>query len=130
MIRFIDLKKQIQDEEPEFAFYCTVKDVFETFSHCQTWLSIDEFKQDYDGDDLERYLQLIPEDFFKPRKIWGDVIITLLGREIKAIRSIEYNCTINDVNLDDELKKALLNEDYNLCSEIQKKIDNLKSKIK
>lgn len=63
MIRFIDLSNQITEGIKEFTFYDTITDKFLVFSDCQTWESIDNFKEDYTGDDLERYLKLIPEKF-------------------------------------------------------------------
>lgn len=65
MIRFIDLSDQIIDGEKEFAFYDTVIDTFKIFSGCQTWDTIEDFKNDYVGEELERYLNKIPEDFFE-----------------------------------------------------------------
>lgn len=73
MKRFIDLGDQTgnvdhESGEREFAFYCTTIDQFESFGFCQTWTSIEDFKQDFEGDDIERYLNLIPEDFFTHTK--------------------------------------------------------------
>jgi hypothetical protein len=65
MIRFIDLETQI-NEEPEFAFYCTIKDRFLVFNGVSTWSNADDFTDDYnadDGDDIYRYLLLIPPEF-------------------------------------------------------------------
>lgn len=83
MIRFIDLTGQIylDDEEKSFAFFDTVRDKFCEFSGCQHWDSIDEFKDDYIGDELDRFLGLIPASF-KVYK-WNDVKIILDGKEVK-----------------------------------------------
>jgi hypothetical protein len=49
MIRFIDLGKQVgidEDWPREFAFYCTVRDVFLSIHSNQTWESWDELFDD------------------------------------------------------------------------------------
>jgi hypothetical protein len=82
MIRFIDLSNQItgnihDDEEDiedrRFAFYNTVYDKFCEFDGSQDWDSIDEFisyfttdKHNQYREDIDRFLGLIPKDFFKP----------------------------------------------------------------
>jgi len=68
MKRFIDLGDQTGNTDPEsvekeFAFYCTVKCMFETFSGSQTWSTRQEFIEDYKGDELERFLGLIPSNW-------------------------------------------------------------------
>jgi hypothetical protein len=68
MKRFIDLGSQTGniDEskgEKEFAFYCTSLDKFETFSGCQTWFTRQDFINDYEGNELNRFLKLIPSDW-------------------------------------------------------------------
>ena len=70
MKRFIDLGLQLnldEDELPEFAFFCTVVDKFESFYGTMTWNSIDDFKADYicsGAKDLERYIELIPNKYY------------------------------------------------------------------
>ena len=63
MIRFINLTDQITDDVQEFAFFDTVTATFCTFSGTQTWRNVDDFILDYDGDELQRYLKLIPDEF-------------------------------------------------------------------
>lgn len=64
MKRFVNLEDQLNiTEDKEFAFYCTVKGQFETFSGSQIWASEKEFKEDYEGEELQGYLDLIPEVF-------------------------------------------------------------------
>lgn len=69
MKRFIDIGTQIYGNEgfpKNFAFYCTVKEEFESFNGCQVWHSIDDFRGDYlyeGATDFERYVKLIPEYF-------------------------------------------------------------------
>ena len=131
MKRFINLTNQIIDGEKEFAFYCTVRDEFETFSGAQTWNSIKEFKQDYEGDDLERYLNLIPEDFFKKKKTWSSVVVTMGGKEIEGIKSVSYGVyekALTVADLESQLQIATDLEQYELCAKIQKKINKLKNK--
>lgn len=64
---FVSLGAQISpDEKTEmFAFFCTVRGTFEIFSNCSTWDSYQDFVDDYDSSNLERYLHLIPERFKK-----------------------------------------------------------------
>ncbi|MTK53286.1 hypothetical protein [Paludibacter sp.] len=68
MKRFIDLGNQTgnidyDSGEREFAFYDTVRDCFETFGGSQTWTCIEDFIKDYSGNELDRYLILIPNIF-------------------------------------------------------------------
>lgn len=64
MKRFIDLTGQIQeDNKPIFAFFCTQIDQFELFNDTQIFETVDEFKEDFDGIDIDRYLNLIPKQF-------------------------------------------------------------------
>lgn len=73
MIRFIDLGDQIIEGLNEFAFYDTVKDSFCTFSGNCTWESINEFKESYDGNDLLRFLSLIPDSWNNSESINGEL---------------------------------------------------------
>lgn len=63
MIVYIDLKDQIIEGEDRFAFYDTITDSFCSFSGCQSWSSMDEFKMDYDGDEIERFTSKIPPGY-------------------------------------------------------------------
>ncbi len=60
MKRFIDLKDQIIEGNNEFAFYCTVKDRFEVHGGNCIWETVQDFTNDYQGNELNRYLLLIP----------------------------------------------------------------------
>ncbi|HCM34119.1 hypothetical protein [Chryseobacterium sp.] len=82
MIRFIDLTGQIyqDDEEKSFAFFDTVRDQFCEFSGCQRWDTVGEFKDDYIGDDINRFLNLIPSSFKNYE--WKDIKVSIEGREI------------------------------------------------
>lgn len=80
MIRFIDLKGQITDDDtPTFAFYCTVSCCFKEFDGNQTFDSIHDFAECFHADKkdndyflhgldrrmaIHRYLKLIPDGFF------------------------------------------------------------------
>ena len=48
MIRFINLTGQIliDDDEPHFAWYDTIIDVFMSFNHSQEWHTWEEFEED------------------------------------------------------------------------------------
>jgi len=63
MKRFIDLSDQIIEGTKEFAFYDTTIDKFLEFQGVQTWETMEEFMKDYDGDDMERFTKLIPENW-------------------------------------------------------------------
>lgn len=56
---------------------------------------------------------------------WDNVKLTLGGKEIKGIRSVTFK--LSRAELETKLKQALENEDYLLCTEIQKEIDNYKT---
>lgn len=73
MIRFLDLKNQITEGQHDFAFFNTVLDRIERFGpeDDQVFYSKAEFIRAYNGfkpehppSELQRYLRLIPEDFF------------------------------------------------------------------
>lgn len=53
---------------------------------------------------------------------WSDVRITINGREIKGIQSIEYLPTLEELRTD--LKEAEQNEDYELCAKLRNSINN------
>lgn len=91
MIRFIDLTGQIylDEEEVSFAFYDTVRDKFCEFSDTQCWDSIEEFINDYTGEDIERFLRLIPKKI-DPLFQWNNVMVSINGKRIETI-PIEYN---------------------------------------
>lgn len=104
MKRFIDLTDQINDDEKLFAFYCTVKDCFESFSGSQTWDSIEGFKADYSGLELDRYLKLIPNNFFSVENSWADFKLLFMGQEIKDVSHITYP-TVNAEQAKELLKQ-------------------------
>lgn len=62
MKRFIDLTGQIDldDERRSFAWYDTINCQFELHGTSETWDSWEDFAEDYDGDDLDRYRRLTP----------------------------------------------------------------------
>lgn len=66
MKRFIDLGTQIMlSGDKEFSFFCTITDTFEDFNGEQTFESIADFESYYEGEELDRYLSLIPKDWNK-----------------------------------------------------------------
>ena len=95
MKRFIDIGCQTGNTDEgvkEFCFFDTVRDVFEVFSGESCFTSKKEFIEYFDGDDLERYLGLIPEDWNEKTVVdWKDVTISLFGKEIKGITSINFS---------------------------------------
>lgn len=69
MIRFINLSEQINDDERAFAFFDTVTSKFKEFDGQQTFCDKQDFEDYFSSDknpdkgELERYLNLIPEEF-------------------------------------------------------------------
>jgi protein-arginine kinase activator protein McsA len=57
---------------------------------------------------------------------WQDVKVFFNGREIKSIKSVSYEQKFTFEQLNEKLKEAEENEDYELCSELKNKIDNYK----
>lgn len=130
MIRFINLTGQLtlDESDPAFAFFDTVTDKFCTFQGFQTWDSIEEFKKDYEGDDIERFLSLIPKNWgYK----WKDVKVQLMGIDIKNLPEHFYPGVrgkwqrIN--SLEKQLKLALKNEDYLRADEVKKQIESIRN---
>ncbi len=71
MIRFINLKDQILEGSPDFAFWDTVSDTFCCFGSegDQVFSSKESFIMQYGGEGeykrpLNRFLSLIPDNFF------------------------------------------------------------------
>lgn len=63
---FVNVGKQIYNEfedNNQFCFYCTVLDKFESFSDELLFETLEQFESHYDGDDIERYVSLIPSNF-------------------------------------------------------------------
>ncbi len=127
MKRFIDLGDQIYpySEKPTFAFFCTVTNTFETFGGTQFWSSVDDFKEDYNGDDIERYTSLIPEQW---NKYFPEISITILGKEIKAVKPMNYHEVIEVSNLEVDLMFALRAENFERAAELRDQINSLKNK--
>ncbi len=61
MKRFVDLREMDLYPTNQFAWYDTVIDQFETHGDCQVWVSFEDFAEDYEGPQLERYMSLTPE---------------------------------------------------------------------
>jgi hypothetical protein len=55
---------------------------------------------------------------------WNDVKITLFGREITGIKSVEFKYTLEELHAN--LKLAESDEDYELCTKIKTLIGNYK----
>ena len=72
MIKFLNLKGQIDDESNDFAFYDTVSNTICVFGEQgeQIFNSIDSFKYEYGEEQkgtsrpLSRFIRLIPDDYF------------------------------------------------------------------
>lgn len=66
MKRFIDIGKQTGNQDEgvkEFCFFDTQVGMFESFNGESCWKSADDFFDDFDGNDIVRYLKLIPTEF-------------------------------------------------------------------
>ena len=140
MIRFIDLTGQIylDDEEKSFAFFDTVTDKFCEFSGNQYWDNIEDFKSDYTGDDINRFVRLMPPSI---KHNWKEPKISLEGKEIilrgySDERIKEWNkfhsvffanaYSQNIKHLEKEFQIALANEDFHACEMLKNKINKLK----
>lgn len=64
MKRFVNLGEQICPGAPCFAWFDTVVSQFEEHNGAQIWDSWGEFKADYVGGDLKRYLGLFMRSDF------------------------------------------------------------------
>ncbi|PWA10955.1 hypothetical protein [Flavobacterium laiguense] len=53
---------------------------------------------------------------------WKDVKVTLFGREITSITSVEFKRTLEELQAD--LQEAEENENYELCVKFKNQIDN------
>jgi len=58
MKRFVDLRNQ--DIDSRFAWWDTILEAFECHSGNYAWNTISEFKADYQGDELDRYVLICP----------------------------------------------------------------------
>jgi hypothetical protein len=58
MIRFVYVGSQITSNKSTFAWFDTVIDRFLEFNNEQTWSSWDDFKNDYDGEEIDRFERL------------------------------------------------------------------------
>lgn len=96
MIRYINLEGQIHNsnnKKQSFAFFDTITDKFCEFSGNQYWDSLDEFKEDYTGNDIDRFLNLIPKQYS-----WKDVKVCIEGKQIYTIPhpiEIKHSIKIN-----------------------------------
>lgn len=66
MKRFVDVRNQALGGR--FCWYDTVTDEFESFNECQVFETWEEFEDDFDGDNLDRYRKLCPGWVFELEK--------------------------------------------------------------
>lgn len=64
MIRFIDISNQITEETPEFSFFDTVTEKFLEFNGKQTFEDAVDFILSFQGENIDRFLNLIPKEFY------------------------------------------------------------------
>lgn len=64
MKRFIDLRGQ--GTGARFAWWDTGVDHFESHSDQQAWITWEDFRADYDGNEADRYRSLCPPWVFLP----------------------------------------------------------------
>ncbi|OPB87826.1 hypothetical protein [Elizabethkingia occulta] len=136
MIVYIDLKDQIIEGENRFAFYDTITDSFCSFSGCQSWSSVDEFKMDYDGDNIGRFICLIPPGYSRTFKVdskdvdrWREAIVRCMGEPIN-FREPPVHPMDGDPKRaplveiwKKQLEAAIRAEDYILADNLKNKID-------
>ncbi|ROH98267.1 hypothetical protein EGI16_21560 [Chryseobacterium sp. G0240] len=152
MIRFIDLTGQIylDDEEKSFAFFDTITDKFCEFSGNQYWDNIEDFKNDYTGNEIDRFLRLIPPsqkyDWKETKIVLGDKEMKLNKPSYESLKDWDrfhafamslpllnhYYCgnrgkwqQIED--LEKQLRIALENEDYITAESIKQSLKGLKN---
>lgn len=58
---------------------------------------------------------------------WNSVGVFINGKEIKGIRSVDYSKMVSLADLEVELYQAILHEEYELCADLKKQIDKLKT---
>jgi hypothetical protein len=79
MIRFVDVGTQInlddEDYIKEFCFFNTRVDMFVDYGQDCMWETVSEFIEAYEGDELNRYVGLIPRDW--PAGDWTILINNL-----------------------------------------------------
>jgi len=68
MIRFVDLRYQIEEGTHYFAFFDTVSDTFVTLNGSQIWSAYYSFREDWDSEvtpgwDIRRFTEKIPTEF-------------------------------------------------------------------
>ncbi|AVF49384.1 hypothetical protein AL492_17835 [Elizabethkingia anophelis] len=136
MIVYIDLKDQIIEGEDRFAFYDTITDSFCSFSGCQSWSSMDEFKMDYDGDEIERFTSKIPPGYSGTFEISGKDIDRWREAIVKCFE-VPADLIVPPVHPMDgdprraslveiwkkQLEAAIRAEDYILADNLKNKID-------
>lgn len=130
----------LDDEEISFAFFDTVTNKFCEFSGNQYWDSIEDFKNDYTGDDIYRFVRLIPPsikyNWKKPKILLEGKEIDLSGYSDEKIKEWEKFHSVFFGNvysqhvkyLEEEFLKALEKEDFEECMRLDKKIKKLKNK--
>jgi hypothetical protein len=66
MKRFINISSQYysfnDNKDLVFAWLDTITDSFERHSDAQIWTSWEDFEQDFEGKDIERYRRLYPRN--------------------------------------------------------------------
>lgn len=112
MIRFIDLTGQIylDDEEKSFAFFDTVTDKFCMFSGNQYWDNVEDFKNDFTGDDIDRFLRLMQHSIINK---WKEPKIQLDGKELffkenENISDVEFAISLSVFTLNNKQIKSFL----------------------
>ncbi|GEP52358.1 hypothetical protein FNO01nite_30300 [Flavobacterium noncentrifugens] len=141
MIKFIDLTDRLRNGVTAFAFLDMNKDTFKVFSGTSVWPNIEKFAKDFEGDDLQWYISLIPPLFptlmppvgspseLDRRIIGAEIKMSLHEKDIFAIRSMIFKLPVKEFDIE-ELKRQLQAaeeiEDYEQCKILIDKINNFK----
>ncbi len=139
MKRFIDIGEQTDEGDKQFAFYDTVRGEFETHNGSQTWCCVSDFEEDYKGQEIKRYLSLIPE--FWPEENNNSPISVFafrIAKEIEQTILIEVgnikeenlflqakilDCHQRLLALDDHIAAAFVKEHFNIQIDTHGRID-------
>lgn len=127
MIRFIDLTGQIylDDVKKSFAFFDTTTDKFLEFSGNQYWDNEEDFKNDFTGNDIDRFLRLMQHSIINT---WKEPKIQLDGKEL----FFKKNENVSDVEFATSLSVFTLNnkqiESFLAYDKLTETINYLKNK--
>lgn len=116
MIRFVEITWEDGSEEVNrgFCFLDTVTDDFCYFGCNRYWQTMEEFTDDYDGTDLKRYLDKIPEEY---------------SSMYKGTKTVVNLPPANEFNIMDASELEEMKKKYSVALHNLKKIEKLASDV-